>query len=298
MPLALAAQAELCRLRRTVAEIEGRFAGADRLVLDPAAGLPAAPAATGLRSRPRQGRLKLGVRHLDALMGGGLPLATLHEIRAAQSRDGGAAAGFIMALATRLAAAGGASSLLWISEADARHEAGELYAPGLAALGLDPAIIVEIATRTQSDALWAFEAALACPGVGLAVCELRQASLDLSTTRRCALRARNAGVTGLLLRLNTEAETSAAELRFRLSSAPATTIGRFDAGIGRMAWNLTLEKSRIGPTGAFMVEWNAYDRSFAEYRAGDRDADSQPVSATPPHRPAYPPAQPGFRYAS
>jgi protein ImuA len=231
----------------------------------------------GLRLRRRKKRLKLGVPPLDAILGGGLPLSTLTEIRARESRDGGTAGGFALALVARIAAGGGMPTLVWIGEAEARREAGGLYAPGVAALGLDPAAIIEVAARTEKEALWAFEAALSCRGLGVAVCELRQASLDLSATRRCALRARETGVTGFLLRLGFEAEPSAAELRFALSPAPAGTVGRFAAGIGRMAWRLTLEKNRVGPTGVFTLEWNSHERSFAE--RGEGNAYSQPLSA-------------------
>ena len=280
-----AAQAELCRLRRNIARIERRLlAGREWPTLDSTF----SPATTGLGPRVWPGRLPLGLASLDAVLGGGLPLAALHEVRASESRDGGAASGFVLALVTRLVEAGGASSVLWISQADARREAGSLYAPGLIRFGLDPARIVEVAARTQNEALWAFEAALSCNGLGAAICELRQASLDLSATRRCALRAREAGVTGFLLRLGSHAEPSAAELRFRVVSLPAGAIGRFPAGIGRMAWRLALEKNRGGPTGAYVLEWNAYERSFAERGEGKRHADTQPLPAAPFHRPAYP----------
>jgi len=294
-----AAQAELCRLRRNIARIEGRLlAGRERLSLDSA--FPDDTAGLGPRERPV--RLPLGLAALDAVLGGGLPLAALHEVRASESRDGGAASGFALALVARLVEAGEVSSILWISQADARREAGFLYAPGLIRLGLDPARIVEVAARTQNEALWAFEAALSCRGVGAAICELRQASLDLSATRRCALRAREAGVTGFLLRLGSHAEPSAAELRFRIASLPAGAIGRFPAGIGRMAWRLALEKNRGGPTGAFALEWNAYERAFTERGEGNRHADPQPLPAAPSHRPAYPGRAeigfPAFRRAS
>src|SRR5688572_26655377 len=114
------ARAELCRLRRDIARIEGRFAAADRLVLDsaaaPSGGKAAASdaAVAGLRPRERRGRLSLGLARLDDALGGGLPLATLHEIRAGQSRDGGVAAGFVTALLARLAEAGGVPSIVWI----------------------------------------------------------------------------------------------------------------------------------------------------------------------------------------
>ncbi len=276
-----AAQAELCRLRRDIARIEGRLAEADRVVLDHVPRLDRA----SLKPRDRTGRLRLGFDALDRILGGGLPLATLHDIRAGESRDVGAAAGFVLALASRLAKAGGAPSLVWISEAGSRRETGRLYPPGLLALGLDPARIVQVAVRTQTEALWAFEAALACSGVGAAVCELRQASLDLNSTRRCTLRAREAGVTGFLLRLGSRAEPSAAELRFRLASAPAGRIGDFAAGVGRMAWQVALEKNRGGRTGLFMVEWNAHEQRFAERGDGQRRAHPQPLPAAPAHRP-------------
>ena len=173
------------------------------------------------------------------------------------------------------------------------RETGGLYAPGLVALGLDPARIVEVAVESETEALWAFEAALACRGLGAAVCEMRRVSLDLSATRRCALRAREAGVTGFLLRLASPAEASAAELRFRLSPAPAGRIGGFSAGIGRMAWRLALEKNRSGRTGVFTLEWNAHERRFAERRAGTEHADPEPLPAAASHRPPHPSAAGG-----
>ena len=100
-----------------------------------------------------------------------------------------------------------------------------------------------------------------------------QASLDLSATRRCALRARDKGVTGFLLRLGTSGPSRAR----RSCASPSrrrrpATIGGFAAGIGRMAWRLQLEKNRLGPTGAFTVEWNSHERSFAERGAERRRA--------------------------
>jgi protein ImuA len=212
----------------------------------------------------RRRRLPLGLSAIDRKIGGGLALAALHEIRTRESRDCGAASGFALALIARLAAADGKNSMLWISEAGSRRETGRLYAPGLAALGVDPARVVEVAARCTAEALWAFEAALSCRGLGVAVCELRQASLDLSATRRCALRARGAGVTGLLLRLAAPPEPTAAELRFCVSAAPAGQVGAFVAGIGRTSWRLMLEKSHGGRTGRFLVGWNADERCFAE----------------------------------
>jgi protein ImuA len=282
MALKAVAQAELCRLRRDIARIEGRRERTECLVLDPAQASP-----PGFGPRRKGGRLSLGVQALDVVLGGGLPLATLHEVRAVETRDGGAAGGFLMALVARLAATGSGPAV-WVSEADVRRETGRLYAPGLARHGLDPGRIVEVAARTEAEALWTFEAALSCAGLGAAVCELRQASLDLAATRRCVLRARETGVTGFLMRLGGHVEPSAAELRFRLSPLPARDVGPYAAGIGRAAWRLTLEKNRGGRTGVFALEWNAHERVFAERRRGGPDAHPERVPAASSNRPAHP----------
>ena len=291
MALNASAQAELCRLRDNIAQLEGRLADADRLVLDSAT-QSAETSAAGLRPRERRGRLRLGIAALDAALGGGLALASLHEIRAGESRDGPAAAGFVLALLARLKEAGGMPSVLWISEAGFRRETGELYPPGLLALGLDPARIVEVRAQNRKEALWAFEAGLACKGLGAAICEIGRAALELGATRRCALRARETGVTGFLLRLGSAAEPSAAEARLRPAPAPAGRIGFFPDGIGRMAWRLELEKSRGGRTGHFGLEWNAHERCFVEKRAGRKLANPQPLSAAPLHG-SSPPAGAG-----
>ena len=290
MSMAAAAQAELSRLRQHIARIEGRLAEAERLPLEALSALRKAPGEEAIdpvlagSRRPRR-RLALGIAALDERIGGGLPLGALHEIRADESRDGVAAGGFVLALAARAIETGKTRALLWISAAESRRETGRLYAPGLAALGLDPDRVVEVAAAREGDALWAFEAALSCHGMGLAICELRRPSLDLSATRRCALKAREAGVTGLLLRIGGAAEPSAAELRLRVSPMLAGIAGGFAEGIGRAAWRLTLEKNRGGRTGRFLVEWNADERCFAEPARRGR-ARPQPVPAPPADRPA------------
>jgi protein ImuA len=300
MPEAAAAWTGLRRLRWDIARVEGRCLVEERLARDFANPDDGGSSSAALQPHIRH-RLKFGIARLDSLLGGGLSLGALHEMRAAETRDGGALMGFAVALLARLVATG-MPAIAWISEADAAREAGEIYAPGLAELGLDPARILKIAARSEKEALWAFEAALSCHSLGAAICELRQASLDLSATRRCALRAREAGVTGLLLRLGSRAEPSAAELRFLISPAPAGTIGKFSDGVGRMAWRVTLEKNRGGPTGAFTVEWNSHVRSFVERGNELRQADSQPLSATYFNRSSVAwierPEALGFRFAS
>ena len=292
MAATAAARAELDRLRRQIARLEGKLEESARLTPLPSGERVVASA----REQPSEGpgRLAFGVPQLDAALGGGLARGALHELRTAESRDGGAACGFLMAaLAAFAAGARRPPAILWIAEAAGRREAGELYLPGLEALGLDPARIVRVAVRRPADALWALEAGLSCGGLAFAVCELgRSATLDLTASRRAALRARASGATGLVLRLGAVAEPSAAETRLLVAPAPSRPEGAFAAGLGRPAWRLEIEKNRGGRTGAFTLEWSPDARRFSERGAADgrRSAAAHPlpVAAAPVDRPAAP----------
>jgi protein ImuA len=320
MASAATARGVLCRLRRDIARIEGRLAATDRLAFASEGGVgedsDAVAGQSGGLETPADGlaeRFSLGLPALDAVLGGGLARAALHEIRAAQSRDEPAASGFALALVARLcaqqdAAADGtmkpagrsldrAPDILWISEAGSRREAGALYAPGLAALGLDPGRIVQVAARRPGEALWAFEAGLSCAGLAAVICQVRRPherspdkAFDLAATRRLALKAREAGVCGLLVRLAAPPEPGAARTRWRVVAASSEAVGRFAGGIDRTAWHLRLEKNRGGRTGAFTVEWNPHEHCFERPGGGagrkGAPAHPQPVAALSSHRPA------------
>ena len=294
-----ASRTVLERLRDDIARLEGRLAEEARLSLAPA---------TDPKTQdqdPAPCRIQpLGTPRLDAMLGGGLATGSLHEIRSAETRDAASAAGFLIALITRLDLEG-TGPVIWISEADSRREAGELYPPGLAALGLDPGRIVRIAAPRTIDALWAFETALTCRGAAFAICEVRRPArmLDLTVTRRCMLRAQVSGTTGFLLRLAQPPEPTAATVRFAVAPAPSpspfkgTGIGIRSgsplSGIGRPVWQVRLEKTRSGRTGRLDLEWNADERCFAEpsLRKQSRDEqipDSVAVASSAFHRPAGP----------
>ena len=256
-------------------------------------------AVSDLRARAGKARLPLGIPSLDAFLGGGLPLAALTEIRAGESRDGGVAGGFALALAARLAACRAPFATLWISEADARRETGGLYAPGLAALGLDPGLVVEVAVRTETEALWAFEAALSCHSLGVAVCELRQASLDLSATRRCALRARGSGVTGFLLRLATPLPSRvrrscafASRRRRPARSAASPPVSAAWPGGSRWKRTASARPALSRWSGILMSEALLNGAPGAGSESGEgRLADSEPLPAPALDRPAHPAAR-------
>lgn len=241
----------LAELRRAVAAIEGRpTVGGGHVHGEPAI----APL------------VDFGLATIDRRLGplGGLAAGSLHEIVCDESRAAGALAGFLAALLARLVERR-KDRILWISTAEARRETGGLHAPGLAAFGLDPGRLVEIAVARPEEALWAAEEALACRGSAAVVVELpgNPRVLDLTATRRLALRAADGGALGLLARVGGSAGTTAAVTRWRVGARASRPFGDFPEGLGRPAFRLTLEKNRDGRLGDFEIEWDPHDRRFA-----------------------------------
>src|SRR6185437_14358454 len=127
-----------------------------------------------------RGVLPFGVAAIDdALPGGGLALGALHEIlgAGADEEDGAAAAGFAAGIAGRIFAADSLQKqrqptagglVLWCLKR------GDLYGPGLAEHGLDPARIVLVRAKRDDDILWALEEGLRSTGIAAAVGEVGQ----------------------------------------------------------------------------------------------------------------------------
>jgi len=234
-----AAAATLSRLRAAVAKIEGSELSA----LETGGGI-----------------LPLGAKAIDAALGGGLALGSLHELAPATSSHFGAAAGFVLALAAR---AGMRKHTLWIQPDFAGTEAGGLYGPGLTALGLPMERLILLRVARPADVLWAMEEGLKSRVVSAAIAELtgNGACADLTATRRLVLAARDGGGLGLLLRHRFSPEPSAAATRWDIAAAPSAS----DAfgGLGRTAFILSLLKNRRGPLGRWIIEWDHHARVFA-----------------------------------
>ncbi|HTO83753.1 MAG TPA: hypothetical protein VMQ73_16040, partial [Methylomirabilota bacterium] len=153
--------------------------------------------------------LALGLPPLDAALGGGLPLGCLHEVAGAPGA--GAAFGFCAVLLGRLAAAG---PVLWC------QPQLDLYAPGLAACGLDPARLLVVTAPRPADRLWALEEGLRCRSLAAVLGELD--GLDPTAARRLQLAAETSGVTGFVLHPEGGPPAqSVAATRWRVMSAPA-----------------------------------------------------------------------------
>ena len=196
--------------------------------------------------------LPFGLSSIDAaLPGGGLPLAAVHEIAGtgADVEHGAAAALFAAGILARIP-----GPVLWVLERQ------DLFAPGLAAAGLDPDRVI-YAEAGRRDALLVMEEGLRHRGLAGVAAEL-SGRVTLSASRRLQLAAEATGVTGLLLRRPAKGEAElagavAAVTRWRigaLPSPPPIPDAPEVPGLGRARWRLDLVRCRGGRTGSWITE--------------------------------------------
>lgn len=205
-------------------------------------------------SRQAAGRFELGAPSLDAALGGGLARGALHEIFGNEPADAGTVSGFAAGLAMRAASQ---RSVVWIRQGMGESESGRLHAPGLAALGFDPAMLVLVRARRSVDVLKAADEALRCPELGAVVLESWGTSRmpDFKASRRLSLAAAGSGVIGLFLRLSAEPHPSVATTRWRVAAAPSRPLAANAPGLA--AFDITLLHQRGGrPGGHWRLEWN------------------------------------------
>lgn len=285
------ARETIASLRHQISRIEGRLAerleegGEPRTVLR----------RTGI---PERERFATGVETLDALLGGGVPLAGLTEIHGSVMHGAGSAAGFALALVALMRAgdaqkAGENLPVLWIAVQDALAEAGTPYAPGLARhAGLMPRDLLVSRAAAVEDALWIAEEAAGLRHLLCVVVETHgnPPCLDLTATRRLHRRAWTAGRPVFLLRQSAASWPTAAPLRLLVLPAPAAPrfilTGPLDGTIGRPAFAVTVAKSRAGKPLQLVMEWNPDERAFEERPA----QDSRSVVSIPAVRPHLPAA--------
>lgn len=245
---------------------------------------PAAIAAMppAIAAPPMLAPLAFGHAGIDARLGGGLAVAALHELYAAEG-DAAAVAGLALLLATRNGRAG---PILWVGDARARRE-GRLYGLGLADLGVDPARLLLVEAPDSLAMLRASAEAVACRGLAAVIVAAtdRPAALDLTATRRLALAAARSGVTTLLLRSG-EARPSAANSRWQVAAAASAPLPGNAPGAPVFA--LTLLRHRGGIAGfSTLLEWDRDRKAFGAAHSGAAPAaDFQRAGAAPGRRAA------------
>jgi protein ImuA len=212
--------------------------------------------------------LPLGAAEVDAVLGGGLMRGALHEIAAAGEAHMAAATGFAVGVAA-LATQGA----VWIAEDMAALESGAPYGPGLDGIGVTPERLVTVQVAQRRDLLWAMEEALRCRAVGCVIGEMRHGALDAVAVRRLSLAAAENGALALMLRAAPEDDASTAATRWMVSAASP------GGGGERARFTVQLLRNRRGPRGQWILEWSDSDGRFT------LAAHSQPVAASPVHRP-------------
>ncbi len=253
-----------------MAELRRRIHALERAGCGHMAGQRAAP----LRALP------FGAPEIDdALPWRGLAPGALHEV-SGPARDA-AALGFVSALLARLAARA-PGAVLWCRRLGASYESGDIYAPGLAAFGLDPARLILLGAKHGRDVLWAMGEGLSCPRLLAVVGEVEEAAVGLTASRRLQLAAEKSGVGCFLLRRlppegvaskiiagNAE-EPSAALTRWRLRAAPSGPVPGLEGapaekrwlGPGRLRWRAELWRCRGAACAEWLVEWHHETGNF------------------------------------
>jgi protein ImuA len=201
------------------------------------------------------GALPFGIAAIDRVLpGGGLARGALHEILGAggDEEDGALAAAFAADILGRLAAIASGMVLWCLPRLD-------LYGPGLAAHGLDPARVVLVRASCDAEILWVMEEGLRAPGILAVVGEV--GALPAVASRRLQLAAERSGITAFLLRRWRNARQAARErilpnaaaTRWRITAMPSRP-AREEPGVGCPHWRLELLRCRGGKPACWEVE--------------------------------------------
>jgi protein ImuA len=230
-------------------------------------------------------RFAIGSPAIDAALGGGLVRGALHEVFAEGMAHEPAAAAFAILLALR---ASGAKPIVWVRQDFVGLEMGEIYAPGLAELGLSPDRLIMVRARDGPSVLRAGEEAARCPPLGAVLIEPwgNPKTLDLVATRRLALAAARANLPVLMVRAGGTPTPSAAASRWSVRSAPSCPM-EADAP-GHPCFIADLLRDRAGAAGrGWTVEWNRDRLAFTDISAASAafPGDLVPAAAGGPDHP-------------
>ncbi len=211
--------------------------------------------------------------------------SSLIEVLPESYRQRSAAMGAALALSARLLHQK-PGPLIWCQLRD--PERLHLHAPGLMAFGIDPQRIVKLTIKNEQDLLWAMEEALDCPYLcGVVGVLWKEKLYNFTASRRLSLRARESGVSALMLRSHRANGTTAADIRLSVSAKISSEMPPrkvFLPRIGKTIWNLELKKCRGARSGSWQIGWNHETVSFdlASQLAGR--APLPESTASSPHR--------------
>lgn len=223
-------------------------------------------------------RFGTGSDAIDAALDGGLARAALHEVFAEALADEPAAAAFAVALALR---SSGKRPIVWVRQDFVGLEMGEIYAPGLAELGLSPDRLILVRARDGPGVMRAGEEAARCPPLGAVIIEPwgNPKTLDLVATRRLALAAARSNVPLFMVRAGGTPTPSAAASRWSIRTALSRPLAA-DAP-GHPCFTAHLLRDRAGAAGqGWTVEWNRDRLSFRDIAGNSTALSRRLVSAS------------------
>lgn len=204
----------------------------------------------------------LGAAEIDGFLPWqGLSTHGLHELKPAAPGDAAAAQVLAMALLARRLEPEEArhKSLLWVAPWRDIAEGGWPYGPGLRQLGLDPARLILVETRRDSEALWAIEEGMRSGALAGVLGSVSR--LSLTAARRLALAAATYETPGLILTPAALPGLPVAMSRWRIAASAGAPHPLAPALPGRLRFTLALERCRGRECGhSWIVEWS--DASF------------------------------------
>jgi len=198
------------------------------------------------------GRWTLGAHTVDAsLPENSLSLAALHDVTCAGPGDAAAAAGFALALLSRLNRQGG---IVWCQTLHARREYGRLYMAGLARYGIAPDRLILVDVMRERDLIWTMEETLRA-GCLAAVAGESQ-GVGFTATRRLSLAAARSGTPAILINQSPATTASAAATRWRVAAGTGPPDAFDRRAPGPAGWQAELTRCRGGRPGVWHLLWN------------------------------------------
>lgn len=215
---------------------------------------------------------------LDRLIGNAMAQA-LHVFEARGARDYGHVSGFALAVLSRLE---GEGTIVWITQSLAGLEGGRLHGAGIAEMGLSPSRLLYVDVKRPADVLWAMEESLGSRAVSAVVGEVfDEGAVDLTATRRIALRSERAGIPAYITLARADAApANAARTRWVVGPAPSR-LTHHPGLLGLPQWSVAITKNRAGACADCAVGYAPQMRRFFTPSDASAPAAAPPLADAP-----------------
>lgn len=207
-------------------------------------------------------RLATGLFEIDQMIGGGLAMNEMHEMRCDQSRHIACLYGFLFALLSRLG--DNLRSIFLVNDPANRPDGGVMFPQGLHQFGIDSTQLVNVHPNSFHELLWSAGEAAKTKGLSATILHIKgnPKAFDLSASRKLMLRAQANNAPIFLVRQAAGEEASSAATRWCIEPALSTSHNNHIKALGRMRLRLSLEKNRNGQKGQWAIAWNANRKVF------------------------------------